>query len=222
MESPRSRGSQGRAEDVLSARLLVDEEAREVLGVFLGRSRSAQEAASELGRPLDAVLYRVKRLLAAGLLVMVDQRLRGGRPIKVYRSTFDSWFVPFEALPYADVEEALRAIHVANAERIARAEARHLTRTPFAGFCIERRGDGRIWMYGSSGEIPSAAAVVPRGGLGHGAADWTVDLHLSAADARALNEALIALVERFMARSAGPSETPNRLLVVASVPLEEE
>lgn len=205
-----------------------------MLGVFLGRSRSAQEAASELGRPLDAVLYRIKRLLAAGLLVMVDQRLRGGRPIKVYRSASDSWFVPFEALPYADVEEALRAIHAGNAERIARAEARHLLRTPFAGFCVERRGDGRIWMYGSSGEAESVAeaapaaagtgpaAVVPRGGLGNGATDWTVDLHLSAQDARTLNEELIALVERFMARSAGPEKTPNRLLVVASVPLDEE
>ena len=224
MEPQSSGPSRGRADDPLAARLLLDEDARDVLGVFLGRSRSAQEAASELGRDLDGVLYRIKRLLQAGLLMVVEERLRSGRPVKVYRSTFDSWFVPFEALPYVDVEDTLSALHVAQGRRVARAAARHLVRTPWAGFFVERREDGRVWMVGASagahggGERAAPAGDEPSGG----AMDATVELRLTAEDARELNQDLQALVDRYMAKSSDREKTPNRLLTVASVPIDED
>lgn len=224
MEPQASGPSRGRADDPLAARLLLDEDAREVLGVFLGRSRSAQEAASELGRDLDGVLYRIKRLLQAGVLMVVEERQRGGRPVKVYRSAFDSWFVPFEALPYVDVEETLSTLHVAQARRVARAAARHLVRTPWAGFLVERREDGRVWMMGASsgadggGERPTSAGAE----AGGGAMDATVELRLTADDARALNQELQALIDRYMAKSGDREAIPNRLLTVASVPIEED
>jgi hypothetical protein len=224
MEPEASGPPRGSADDPLAARLLLDEDAREVLGVFLGRSRSAQEAASELGRDLDAVLYRIKRLLQAGVVMVVAERHRGGRPVKVYRSTFDSWFVPFEALPYVDVEDTLSALHVAQGRRVARAAARHLVRTPWAGFFVERREDGRVWIVGASagasGGIERTALVdtEPSGG----AMDATVELRLTAEDARALNQDLLDLVDRYMAKSGDREATPNRLLTVASVPIDED
>jgi DNA-binding Lrp family transcriptional regulator len=200
---------------------------RDVLGVFLGRARSAREAADELGRDLDAVLYRVKRLQRAGLLVVVEERARGGRPIKVYRSAHDAWFVPFAALPYADVEETLTVLQVAQARRLARASARHLQRTTWAGFLLERREDGRVWMTGARDEGDAAERAagerpVPLAGAHGGAMDALVELHLTTDEARSLNAELQSLVERYLATSADRGASANRLLALASVPLEDE
>jgi hypothetical protein len=222
-----SGSSRGRVASPVAARLLLDGRTRDVLGVFLGRERSVREAATELGRDLDAVLYRVRRLVAAGVLTVVGERRRGGRPIKLYRSTFDAYFVPFEVLPYADVEEALTELQVAQAQRVARATARYVVRTPWAGFFVERRDDGRVWLYGASGEVPGAASdaastlPVPLSAPTAGAMDATVELRLTDAEARALNADLAALLSRFMALSTDREAAPNRLLSVASVPLDE-
>jgi hypothetical protein len=223
MDPPSNDPRRGRADEPLAAKLLVDDEAREVLGAFLGRSRSAQEAASDLGRDLDSVLYRVKRLLQAGLLVVVEERSRGGRAIKIYRSPFERWFVPFEALPYADVEETLMALHVVQAQRVARAAARHLVRTPWAGFLVERGSDGRVWMVGASRAGADVPAEVPFGeGVAGVATDATVELHLTPEEALALNRELHELVHRYVAVSAGRETSANRLLNVSSVPLDAD
>jgi hypothetical protein len=225
MTQPSSGRSRGRADDPLAARLLLDEDVRDVLGPFLDRACSAQEVATELGRDLDWVIYRIKRLHQAGVLEVVGERRRGGRSIKLYRSTFDTWFVPFEALPFADVEETLTAVHVAQARRLGRASARHLVHTPWAGFLIERREDGRTWVCGASdGVVSSESGRAWRGAAGSGQGAWvtdaTVELRLSPDDARALNEELMALVERYL-DVGGSDARPNRLLVVASVPLDD-
>jgi hypothetical protein len=107
---------------------------------------------------------------------------------------------------------------------VARAAARHLVRTPWAGFFVERREDGRVWIVGASagasGGVERTALVdtEPSGG----AMDATVELRLTAEDARALNQDLLALVDRYMAKSGDRVVTPNRLLTVASVPIDED
>jgi hypothetical protein len=197
----------------------MDARTREVFGCFLGRDRSVREAAEALGRDLDAVLYRVRRLLAAGLLEVVAVRPRAGRPIKRYRAVEDEWFVPFEVLPYADLEETFLDLHAAHAARAARAAARWLAGRPWTGYRIGTDDAGRMWMRGAGDDASLSAAPRPMGGH-EGPMDAGVELRLSADDARALNADLAGLIARYEARTGeGP---PNRLLLVVSVPLEDD
>jgi hypothetical protein len=195
----------------------MDAATREVFGCFLGRTRSVREAADALGRDLDAVLYRVRRLVAAGLLEVAAIQPRAGRPIRRYRAVHDDWFVPFEALPYADLEETFLDMHAAHAARAARAAVRWLADRPWAGYRIGVDEAGRMWMRGAAedDDAPGAAPPTLLGGL-DGPMDAGLEMRLTPADARSLNADLAALVATYERRALdGP---PNRLLLVISVP----
>ena len=198
----------------------MDAATRDVFGCFLGRTRSVREAADALGRDLDAVLYRVRRLHAVGLLEVAAVQARAGRPIKRYRAVHDAWFVPFEALPYADLEETFLDLHAAYAARAARAAARWLARRPWAGYRIGVDATGRMWMRGAAEDDAAAGAEPPRrlGGPG-GLMDAGNEMRLSPADALALHDDLVALVATYEGRAEeGPA---NWLLLVISVPLDD-
>ena len=110
--------------DPLAGRLLSDPASIEFLVPFLAREASISGAARELGRPLEAVRYRVRRFVRAGLLEVIREVPRAGRPIRIYRTVADGFVVPFEATPYADLEERMRASLAAGDEVVARAAAR--------------------------------------------------------------------------------------------------
>ena len=207
-----------RVDDPASAKLLMQEDYRVVLGAFLGRERSVGEAAAALRLGLDATLYRVRRLHQAGLLEMRATRPRAGRAVKLYRGAHDAWFVPFEALPYADLEETFLELHVAHARVIARAAARALRRSEWSGYRIERNDDGRLWMRGvrrNGGGFGSPAEEA-------GATDAMVELRLAPDDARRLNRELSDLVQRYTALDRSDEGPPNRIVLFASVPVEAE
>lgn len=197
-----------RVEDPAAARLLVDDRYLGVFGCFLDRDRSVREAADLLGRDLDAVLYRVRRLVGVGLLDVVAVERRPGRPVKRYRAPHPVWFVPFEALPYADLEETYRAMMEVHATRLARAVAAWSSRAPWAGYVIEPRGDGRVELRGVMDSMPT------------GPLDMALNLRLTPEQAAHLNAELVALTQRYAAfETAAGGSAANRFLLVASVPL---
>ncbi len=205
-----------RVDDPAAAKLLTHEDYRAVLGAFLGRERSVSEAAQELRLGLDATLYRVRRLRQAGLLEVRSSRPRAGRAIKLYRAVHDAWFVPFEALPYADLEETFLELHVAHARTIARAAARALRRSEWSGYRIERNDDGRLWMRGvrmDGNGVGSPAADA-------GASDAMLELRLTPEDATRLNQELVDLVQRYTDLDRSDEGPPNRIVMFASVPVE--
>ena len=217
--SGRSASASGahRVDDPASAKLLMQDDYRVVLGAFLGRERSVGEAAAELRLGLDATLYRVRRLHQAGLLEVRATRPRAGRAVKLYRAAHDAWFVPFEALPYADLEETFLELHVAHARMIARAAARALLRSDWSGYRIDRNEDGRLWMRG---------VRMDGGGFGSpaedaGATDAMVELRLAPDDAQRLNRELTDLVQRYAALDRSDEGPPNRIVLFASVPVDE-
>jgi hypothetical protein len=207
-----------RVDDPDAAKLLVHDGYRAVLDAFVGRELSVAEAAEELRLDLDATLYRVRRLHRAGLLVHSGTRPRAGRPVKLYRAAHDAWFVPFEVLPYADLEETFLELHVAHARMLARAAARALRDSAWSGYRIERGEDGQLWMRGGRAD----GATIDSAGGAAGPADAMVELRLAPDDAERLNRELVALIERYVALDRSDEGPANRMVTFASVPLEAD
>ncbi len=211
-------GGAHRVDDPEAAKLLVDEAFRTVLGAFIECERSVGEAAEELRLGLDATLYRVRRMHRAGLLVHSGTRPRAGRPVKLYRAAHDAFFVPFEALPYADLEETFLELHLAHARVMAKAAARALRDSAWSGYRIERGDDGQLWMRGGRADgatFDSAADAA-------GPADAMVELRLAPDDAERLNREFVALIERYVALDRSDEGPANRMVTFASVPLEAD
>jgi hypothetical protein len=160
----------------------------------------------------------VGRLHRAGLLVHSGTRPRAGRPVKLYRAAHEAFFVPFEALPYADLEETFLELHVAHAQILAKAASRALRDSAWSGYRIERGDDGQLWMRGGRAD---GAAFEGAGGAA-GPADAMVELRLAPDDAERLNRELVALLERYLALDRSDEGPPNRAVLFASVPLEAD
>lgn len=58
-----------------------------ILRILAHREATNQQLAAALGEPQARVLHRVRVLLDAGLIRLVDQRVRGGNGEKYYRAT---------------------------------------------------------------------------------------------------------------------------------------
>ncbi len=90
--------------DARQARILTEPESKRFFVPFLARNTTVKEAAQQVGCPLNTMLYRVKTLIAAGLVQVVETRPRGGRAIRVYRSVHDAYFIPLAATPFDTLE----------------------------------------------------------------------------------------------------------------------
>lgn len=93
--------------DTHVADLLMSPVTLRQLEPFLARDATVGEAAAVLGDRPNTVLKRVQRFEALGLLAVVRETPRAGRAIRVYRSTADAFFVPFEATSAESFEVAL-------------------------------------------------------------------------------------------------------------------
>lgn len=208
--------------DPRAARILADPEWIAWLEPFLGRVSGVAEAARRLGRPLDATRYRVRRMEQAGLIEVVGERRRAGRPIRLYRSVADGFVVPFEATPFVDLEERLQASLGADAKRFARSAAAAMRATGVEARRIYRGPDGEVHQEAAATEDAIAAASQ---------ADPIESLSLRArlprSVARGLLREMIALARRAEAldREPGPDASgPVRdyLLVLQIAPTPDE
>ncbi len=132
--------------DAKAAAVLADLERVRALVPFLGRERSVSDVADELGLPVDATYYRVRRLVDLGLLERSRTVPRKGRALKLYRATADRFFVPLDALPEQTAEEFLTGADAPTRARMARSVARVLRELPFPlqmGLHVSAAPDGR-------------------------------------------------------------------------------
>ena len=58
-----------------------------LLHILSGREATNQQLAAILGEPQAKILHHVRFLLEVGLIVLVEQRIRGGNVEKLYRAT---------------------------------------------------------------------------------------------------------------------------------------
>ena len=205
-------------EDPQQARLLSDPRTVRYFEPFLARERTVSQAADEVGVSLDTMLYRVRRLLAAGLLGVVREHPRPGRAIKVYRSTADAYFVPFHATPYADLAERLREELRPFLDESTDMLARLLGRLGVEGRRLFRTADGEVWQDASDTTArrfdPDATDLPP--------VEWTSGrVRLREEDAREMLHELRTLWTRMHERQVTTEEGDVYRAMIMLVPEED-
>jgi hypothetical protein len=166
---------------------------------FLGRERTVSQAAAEVGCKLNAMHYRVKTFLEAGLLRVVREQKRAGRPVKVYRSVADAFFVPFQLTSHVTRQEGWLAHIEPVARSIAQSMAeRYLTRER-AGQCVFRDDSGHLISLGGR-ELPESAEIVfhPDADQRPLGTDRYGNIFLTEDEARALEHDLVELFGRYL------------------------
>ena len=192
------------------AQLLTDPKSKAFFKPFLARECSVSGAAQTLGCPLTTVHYRVRRFLEVGLLEAIREDKRKGRAVKIYRSRYDAYFIPFSLTPYATLEERLEAQAAPLFANLLRAYANALRESEHYGHHIFRRGD----VFCTSDLLPELTL----GGLPVVYADMIATLRQE--DALDLSADLRDLFDRGGA-SAESESARDYLVMVALLPLED-
>lgn len=157
--------------------VFLDPRRRRILITFLGREASLTEAAERLAFPLNRLAYHVGRLIELGLLRVVREQKRAGRPIRYYRAAADSFLIPAAAMGRR-VGDGLTAELRAALDR-----AELLSGASDLLISLDEAGRPRLQRRG--GNVDADACEY-----------WRV-LSLSAAEARQLNGELRALLRRY-------------------------
>lgn len=183
---------------------------------FLGKATSVAEAARETGEKPNTVLARVRRLLAAGVLVQHGSRPRRGRPIRLYRSAADAYFIPFDATSSESLEAGL-AEREAYWEKLLREGVVRARRDRIGvwGTRIYRDQRGRLQIQTAVTPDRNYTTLDPDGPAALSA--WRDNVYLDFDDAKDLQRELFALLLRYQRK-----EGAQRYIVrVGMAPLAE-
>jgi hypothetical protein len=158
----------------------------------------------------------------AGLIEVVGERRRAGRPVRLYRSVADGFVVPFEATPFVDLEERMVEVLADDVRAFARSAAQAMRDSGLEARRVYRGPDGAVHQEAAADEEALAAAAE---------ADPIESLSLRArlprSVARDVLRELIALAKRVERLDADPPEDasgPVRSyrMVVTLVPEPDE
>jgi len=209
-------GSVALITDPEAAAALMDPGKLRHIAPFIGTEKSISQAAEESGESPNTTLKRVRRYLELGLVTVAREVPRAGRPIKLYRSVAQVYFVPFEATG-AESLEAGMAERDGFYERLLR---RNVVRARIDtignwGTRIYRDGRGRLQVQTAvtpdvnvTSLDKTAPAVLSA---------WRDGVMLEFEDAKALQAELFATLQRYLRKSG-----PQRYVVhVAMAPLLE-
>lgn len=135
-----------RVTDPEQAAIIVDPVRAAFLSPFLGQECTVTSAARQVGVTPNALLYRVRRMVAASLLQVVREESRSGRAVKVYRSSHDGYLVPMETMGYDDLRHQLRRHGRVLTEQLIEAYATVLERSGTDGArVLARNAKGDVW-----------------------------------------------------------------------------
>ncbi|MCA9838990.1 MAG: hypothetical protein KC422_18890 [Trueperaceae bacterium] len=108
-----------------AAQLLLDLEQLELVLPFMGQERNIADVAKELDMAVDAMTYRVKRLVKLGILSESRKKARKGRAITYYQ-TDSAFFVPVKIIPNQTTEDLFLRSDVLMRKQIAQSMTRAL------------------------------------------------------------------------------------------------
>jgi hypothetical protein len=146
-------GREARVEvkDMEQARLLSSPESLRFFEPFVARDCTVSQAAKEVKCNVDTMLYRVNLFLKAELLRVIKTQSRRGRSVKVYRSSADAYYIPFEITPFEDVEAFFRKSRKANDDILIPRFARAVRQVGREGRMIYRDDKGEVWTSSAGG-----------------------------------------------------------------------
>lgn len=190
-----------------------------VLSALMTGEWAVAPLAASLHLPLNATHHRVRRLLGLGLVRETRQEVRRGRPVRHYRASSQAYLVPYHATPLGSLEE-LVDVH----ERDFTARFLHAVVQAAAPLVSDERDIG-LRVFVKAGEV--TVDVTPTAGAFRSANLLRPDrpalllspdtLHLTPADAKALQRELSELHARYAALR-GPERYLLRLGLTPDVP----
>lgn len=195
--------------DPTQARFLTDPAKKTFLLPFLARDRRIAEAAAEVDCSINRMLYQVRTLLDCGLLHVVREEPRAGRPVRVYRTVHDAYFVPFAATPYNTLEQRITVQGDPIWTGLVAAYADALRRSRRNGHLLRRVGDAVETTDQLPDSTPSGQALF-----------WSDStIRLRDADARRLGEQVRQWYEESQQLSAAARDdrTARRYLCLAAL-----
>ncbi|WMT58146.1 ArsR family transcriptional regulator [Truepera radiovictrix] len=203
-----------------AAAALTDPRTLRQLEPFLARECSVSQAAKETHTKPNTMLARVRRFLALGLLEVAREVPRKGRPVRLYRTVADAFFVPYEATSAESLEAAMRE-RDAYWEELLRANVvrARLEDAPRNG------GNWGTRIYRDArGRLQVQAAVTPDENytlLGPerpaALSSWRDSVYLDFEDAKALQRELFFLLKRYQQKRGAQ----RYILRVAMAPILE-
>ncbi len=114
----------------------------QLLEPFMKRELSLSKAAKELRVKLPVLLYHVNKFLRFGLLEVTHTESRAGRPIRHYRSTASTFFVPYQLTSSETLAQLLAELIAPTEKHFHREAARTLqTLDPDWGLNISVHAD---------------------------------------------------------------------------------
>jgi DNA-binding transcriptional ArsR family regulator len=163
------------------AAVLANHRQRRILLSLVEKERSLSELSGLTDTPLSLLHHHISKLMRLGLVAIAHEEARAGSPIKYYRATAESFFVPAHlmvTLPGEGMQQRLR-------ELLDRGLTHAIQGVRFG---VE---NGRPRMFLVRSPTPGRTSL-----------ELWLDLRLSRADAKALAGELQALMQKFEARAA--------------------
>lgn len=190
--------------------MLLNPTYRSMIKCLMTRPYTLSELVAELELPMDKVYYRMKRLEEPGLVKVVRQQTRPGKPLKYYAMTAQQYELPFANTPNATLDELVlgqmlerqevfRSHLMDNLAKYLREEAKN------PGFIMEMR-DGILLI-----ELNVKQKMKGNSGIIY----WR-PLHLASKDVDDFFAELVELTEKYIAK-ASPDERTEHLLGIQLV-----
>ncbi len=200
--------------------MLMDDDVVRFFRPFLAHDATVGEAASAVGCSPSTMLYRVRTFVRAGLLEVVAEKPRAGRPIKVYRSAHDAYLIPYALTSFASLEEAFYAGYESLAREIAHATARRFAHRRWDGFRLFRNAYGDTSREGAPDASKPNVLDDPHREV---AFDFSLRAQLTEDEARALQAELYHYLTRYAPYGA-PEGRPGSsayLFSIVLMPVDE-
>jgi hypothetical protein len=167
---------------------------------FLNCERTVLEAARESGVKPNTMLARVKRFVTLGLLVVVREVPRAGRAVKVYTTSAESFFVPYEITPSETLEVSMQE-RERYWERLLRKNVVRVRSEDVGswGTRIYRDTRGRLQVQAALTPVQNYTMLAPERPAALSA--WRDAIYLDFDEAKALQREMFDLLKKYQQKS---------------------